>query len=54
MSKFLHTATCANNDDAKAIEIPRLFSKNSRVKNKYNYETVAAFSLLKRPILLTL
>ena len=30
MSKFLHSD---DNDDAKAIAIPRVFSKNIRVKN---------------------
>ena len=30
MSNFLH----GDNDDAKAIEIPRVFSENSRAKNE--------------------
>ena len=34
MSKFLHAAAANNDDDTKAIAIPRVFSENSRAKNK--------------------
>ena len=36
MSKFLHNDTNDDNkNDAKAIAVPRVFSKNSQAKNAY-------------------
>ena len=32
MSQFLHAAAQDDNDDAKAIAIPRVFSENSQAK----------------------
>ena len=33
MSQILHVAAHDDNDDAKAIAIPRVFSENSQAKN---------------------
>ena len=44
MPKFLHEydddAASADNDDANAIAIPRVFSENSRAKKRVTRQTV--------------
>ena len=49
MSKFLHNDddnADEDNDNAKAIEIPQVFSKNSQAKNARNQHFSTTFSTI--------